>query len=422
MGKKMSGILRFITLILLLLVIVPSEAFLSKINSVRLWQESADSMRLVFDMNAPAEYHVFTLANPERLVIDFKNTTLSQLPKFAETALLKSVRSAPRNQQDLRVVLDLKQAAQARSFTLAPADGYGHRLILDIRPRQAATSTPNKAPALPNPSVMKPSSSVPNQTHSSPISQVPTVPIVSLASQTGRRDLIIAVDAGHGGIDPGAIGKNGTKEKTVVLAIARELATLIDKQPGMRAVLVRNGNYYLKLRQRIDIAREHQADLFISIHADAYEDGAARGSSVYMLSRRGASSEAASWLAEKENAADLVGGLSLNDKDDLLASVLLDLSQTGTLEASAHLAEAVLNSLKNIGKTHHKRVQQAAFMVLRSPDIPSILVETAFISNLEEEKKLNDPAYRSQLAQAILGGIRDYAKNHAPPETALAKQ
>jgi N-acetylmuramoyl-L-alanine amidase len=418
----MNGMLRFIALMLLFLLTAPSQAFLTQINNVRLWQESPDSMRLVFDMTAPAEYEIFTLSDPERLVIDFKNTTLPRLPAFAETALLKKIRSAPRHQQDLRVVLDLKQAAQAKSFTVAPADGYGHRLILDIRPRQAAKNPQNPAPVKitvtpkPQPRTLTPS---PPVSHSPPAVSAPILP---LAHQAGRRNLIIAVDAGHGGIDPGAIGKNGTREKTVVLAIARELATLINQQPGMQALLVRDGDHYLKLRQRIDIAREHQADLFISIHADAYEDTTARGASVYMLSRSGASSEAAKWLAEKENSADLMGGVSLNDKDDLLASVLLDLSQTGTLEASAHLAESVLNNLKKVGKTHHKRVQQAAFMVLRSPDIPSILVETAFISNLEEEKKLNDPRYRSQIAHAILGGIKDYAKNHAPLDTVLAKQ
>ncbi|OUD13158.1 N-acetylmuramoyl-L-alanine amidase [Thioflexithrix psekupsensis] len=421
----MNGILRFIALILLFLLTAPLQAFLTQINSVRLWQESPDSIRLVFDMSAPAEYKFFALSNPERLVIDFKNTTLPSLPQFAETDLLKKIRSAPRHQHDLRVVLDLKQAAQAKTFTIAPADGYGHRLIVQISPHQVASSatkntlTPPPVKASANPEV-KPKKTTPSPVIN-PSASVPA-PILPLAHRAGRRDLIIAVDAGHGGIDPGAIGKNGTREKTVVLAIARELAALINQQPGMQAVLVRDGDYYLKLRQRIDMAREHQADLFISIHADAYEDPTARGASVYMLSRSGASSEAANWLAEKENAADLMGGVSLNDKDDLLASVLLDLSQTGTLEASAHLAESVFNQLKKVGKTHHKRVQQAAFMVLRSPDIPSILVETAFISNLEEERKLNDPHYRSQIARVILDGIKDYAKNHAPPGTVLAKQ
>lgn len=390
----------------------------TQVFNMRMWQETPQTTRFVFDLSAPVIHSIFTLHTPDRLVIDFKNAVLKQ-PLSSPSQphpLVKNIRSALRNEHDLRVVFDLQQPVRMKSFVLQPSGHYGHRLVLDIHPVQQVAA-PNQsslsAAAMPAPPRLVRPQITPSPT--------PPAPVYNTAT-SNRRDIIIAIDAGHGGMDPGAIGKNGTYEKTVVLAISRELAALINRERGMRAVLVRTGDYYLKLRQRIDIARQHQADLFLSIHADAYADKTARGASVYMLSRRGASSEAAKWLAEKENAADLVGGLSLNDKEDVLASVLLDLSQTGTLEASSHLGEAVLASLKKVGKPHHRKVQQAAFMVLRSPDIPSILIETAFISNPEEERKLNTVSYRRQIAQAILAGLHDYFAQHAPPGTVLARQ
>jgi N-acetylmuramoyl-L-alanine amidase len=228
---------------------------------------------------------------------------------------------------------------------------------------------------------------------------------------------VIAIDAGHGGKDHGATGRRGTREKTVVLSIARKLAELIRKEPGMRSVLIRDGDYFLGLRQRIDKARKHNADLFISIHADAFRDRRARGSSVFVLSRRGASSEMARWIAAKENAADLAGGVSLDDKDDMLTGVLLDLSQSATLAASHEVAANMLGGLKRLGKTHKSTVQRAGFMVLKSPDIPSILVETAFISNPTEENNLRSSKHQEKLARAMLNGIRDYFDNHPPAGT-----
>ncbi|MCP4699581.1 MAG: hypothetical protein GY862_22440 [Gammaproteobacteria bacterium] len=239
--------------------------------------------------------------------------------------------------------------------------------------------------------------------------------------QAGR-NIIVAIDAGHGGVDPGASGRYGTREKTVALAIARDLAALVKNARGMESVLIRDGDYFLSLRERIKLARNYQADLFISIHADALRDTSSEGASVYMLSQSGASSEAARWLAERENRADLLGGVSLNDKDDVLASVLLNLSQYGTLEASAYLGDKILRALGDVGSIHYRSVQQAAFMVLRSPDIPSILVETAFISNPREEKKLSDPSYRRRIAAAILQGTRAYFIKYAPRGTWLARQ
>lgn len=230
----------------------------------------------------------------------------------------------------------------------------------------------------------------------------------------------MAIDPGHGGEDPGASGRLGTKEKNVVLAIGRKLKALLNRKHGIRAFLVRDGDYYIGLKKRMRIARNHKADLFISIHADAFRNPLVYGSSVYVLSQRGASSEAAKWLADRENSADLVGGVSLDDKDDLLASVLLDLSQTATLDASINLGANILNELKKLGKTHKKKVQRAGFMVLKSPDIPSILIETAFISNPDEERRLRNSRHQQRVAKAILTGVLRYLKNNAPQDTMLA--
>ena len=240
---------------------------------------------------------------------------------------------------------------------------------------------------------------------------------LEIVQATDLSGVHVVIDAGHGGKDPGAVGRRGTREKTVVLDIARKLAALIKKEPGMRPVMIREGDYYIGLRQRINKARKHNADLFISIHADAFRDRRARGSSVFVLSNRGASSEMARWLAAKENAADLAGGVSIDDKDDVLASVLLDLSQSASREASHEVASNMLDELKRVGKTHKSTVQSAGFMVLKSPDIPSILVETAFISNPTEETNLRSSKYQEKLAKAMLNGIRDYFDNNPPPGT-----
>ena len=233
---------------------------------------------------------------------------------------------------------------------------------------------------------------------------------------------MIAIDAGHGGEDPGARGPRGTREKTVVLQIAKRLERLVDREPGFRAVMIREGDYFMPLRKRASKAHEHRADLFVSIHADAFHDRRARGSSVYVLSQRGATSEMARILAETENAADLIGGVSLNDKDDLLKTVLLDLSQTASIEASMEVGENVLGHLRRLGKVHKRRVQQAGFVVLKSPDIPSILVETAFISNPGEERQLRNGKHQQNLATAILKGIKSYFRNNPPPGTLMAQR
>ncbi|RKZ41023.1 MAG: N-acetylmuramoyl-L-alanine amidase [Gammaproteobacteria bacterium] len=377
---------------------------------MRVFKPTAQKMRLVFELDAiPVTHNIFTLKIPHRLVIDLKNTKLLrklQLP-YNET-LVKKIRSAPRHQKDLRVVLDLKTPVRTKSFLLKPDETNGHRLVIEIN----TLNLNSKA---------KKSRSLEIATFQT--SRVPISLMKSSPTPRSKRDIVIAIDAGHGGIDSGASGLGGTLEKDVVLAIAKELAALVAKTPGMRGVLIRNGDYFIKLRKRIQLARQYQADLFISIHADAYPDDIkVQGSSVYILSHHGASSEMARWLAEKENAADLISGIRLNDKDKLLAQVLLDLSMLSTLEASAYVGQSVLKRLQSVSKVHASQLQRANFMVLSSPDIPSILIETGFISNPREEQKLSDINYRRQLAQAIYEGIREYIANYVLSDTLLVRR
>ncbi len=374
---------KLITGLCVWLVAGPAALAATEFKGVRLWA-APDHTRVVFDTSGPLEHQLFSLSNPERLVIDVPSAQVAASLKTNKTGgLVKAIRTANNTPDNLRIVLDLKQAVKPRSFILKPNDRYGHRLVIDLYEQDSAT----------------------------PVKKV-------VASKpTAVRDLVIAIDAGHGGDDPGAIGRRKTREKDVVLAIARRLADLVRQEPGMRPVLIREGDYYIGLRQRIDKARKHNADLFISIHADGFKNGRASGSSVYVLSRRGASSEMARVLAAKENAADLAGGVSLDDKDELLREVLLDLSQTATLEASHEMAGNMLGELKRIGKTHKKSVQRAGFLVLKSPDIPSILVETAFITNPDEERRLRESGHQQKLARAMLSGIKDYFDKHPPPGT-----
>lgn len=369
----------------------------AEIKDVRMWA-APERTRVVFDVTDAVDYHVFTLASPDRVVIDFKHTQPQaqlSLPTH-NTKRLQGLRYARRGGGALRVILDLKHRLEVRYTLLPPNQQYGYRVVVDLiadeeQPIQQAkqASPPRNKPEPRN---------------------------------VAPRDVVIAIDAGHGGEDVGAIGPSGTYEKDIVLAVARELVRRIDSRRGMRAVLTRKGDYYLKLRSRMDKARAERADLFISIHADAFRDPRVKGSSVYVLSQSGASSEAAKWLADNENASDLVGGVTLDDKDELLKSVLLDLSQTASIEASIDAANDVLHSLKTLGKVHKKTVQHAGFVVLKSPDIPSILVEIAYISNPMEEKRLRTEGYRKKLAGSIYEGVVGYFADSAPLGTLLAEE
>lgn len=300
----------------------------------------------------------------------------------------------------LRIVLDLKSEVKPQVFTLKPIANYGHRLVLDLYPVVAPDPLAALIEAAGKGDSHRPEAA------GKPAAPDPRPSVARLAT--------IVIDPGHGGEDPGALGRHGSREKDITLTIARRLKAMIDEEPGMRAVLTRDGDYYLALQSRVDKARKVRADLFVSVHADAFLKPHARGSSVFALSERRATSEAAKWLARKENEADLVGGVNIDVKDRYLAQTLLDLSQTATIDHSLKLGHAVLGELGQINTLHKPRVEQASFAVLKSPDVPSILVETAFISNPEEEKRLNDNDYQDKMARAILGGIKRYLAKYPP--------
>jgi N-acetylmuramoyl-L-alanine amidase len=354
------------------------------LKDIRLWA-SPDSTRIVLDLSAPASHTMFALSDPERIVIDLEQTEadLAALRMPDGTGIVSAVRLGARDGGGLRVVLDVGTRVQPKSFLTPPNETYGDRLVIDLGHQQT-----------PRP--------------------------VKVANNDGQRDVVVAIDAGHGGEDPGAIGKAGTREKNVVLAVAKKLAERINAEPGMRAVLTRDGDYFVPFRERIRRARTQQADLFISVHADAFVNRDVHGSSVYVLSTRRASSEAARWLAERENAADLIGGVSLDDKPDVLASVLLDLSQNASISASRDAAARVLSELDRIGQLKKSEVQHASLIVLTSPDVPSMLVETAYISNPTEEKRLRDAGHQGQLASAIHAGVRRYFYDNPPPGSRIA--
>jgi N-acetylmuramoyl-L-alanine amidase len=356
------------------------------VENIRVWSEDGRT-RVVLDLSGPAEHNIFTLRGPDRLVVDLKDsklsTGISDMPGGA--GALAGIRSGLRSNGQLRVVLDLNESVRSRSFTAGPNNKYGDRLVIDLQ-RQGNLHAVKRASE----------------------------------GYSAGRDIVVAVDPGHGGRDPGSIGRDKTFEKDVALAVAKNLARRIDQEPGMKAVLIRDGDYYVDHRERIAIARRNKADLFVSVHADAVTDRRARGASVYALSLKGATDEAAMRLAQRENAADLVGGVSLAGKDAVLASVLLDLSQNAALGASLAVGEKILDELAKIGTMHRRTVQQAGFIVLKSPDVPSILVETAFISNPAEEAKLKSESHRENLANAILSGIRIYFYSNPPPDTQIA--
>ena len=404
------------------------------ITSSRIWP-AQDYTRLTIESKQPIRYNLFTLKNPERLVIDLEdveiNAALNDLAGKvgSDDPYIKSVRVGRFKPGVVRLVLDLKAQVKPQLFSLQPVAEYGNRLVLDVYPlvaidplmalaqrgenvltasEPAATSAIVETPAI---------TAKPNITEPAPSKPAPLA-----HTELSNRILLIAVDAGHGGEDPGARGRRGTHEKDVTLAIARRLKAQIDEVPGMRAILIRDGDYFIPLVGRVEKARKAHADLFVSIHADAFVKSNARGSSVFALSEHGATSASARWLAKKENDADLIGGVNLAVKDPYLARTLLDLSQTATISDSLKLAKHVLKELGGINTLHRGHVEQAGFAVLKSPDTPSILVETAFISNPSEEQRLKDEAYQEKIAHAVLGGIKHYfAQNPALSKPRLAQ-
>jgi N-acetylmuramoyl-L-alanine amidase len=373
---------------------LPFGVSATQIRNARLWR-SDDKLRLVFDLSGPVQYKTFSLSAPERLIIDLSGANLSG--DFRQLALsntvIRSIRSGPFGQGDTRIVLDLSSPVQLASFLLPPQDGQGHRLVLDLR-----TAAPLQMTAAPEATVDK---------------------------AHPKRDIIVVVDPGHGGKDPGAVGAKGEREKDVVLSIAQLLAKRLKREKGFDVKLVRNDDFFVPLRKRVEIARKHNADMFISVHADAAPRLTASGASVYCLSEGGATSATARFMAQRENGADLLGAtslLNLKDKDPMLAGVILDMSMNATIAASLQLGSTVLGSLAGITTLHQKRVEQAGFAVLKSPDVPSILVETGFISNARDSQRLVTARHQQAVADGLFEGLQRYFQKNPPVNSYIAWQ
>ncbi|WP_019528071.1 N-acetylmuramoyl-L-alanine amidase [Dasania marina] len=381
---------------LLLQIVINASLLLSlavqaaNVNDVRVWR-APDHTRVVLDLSSAVEHKVMMLSKPDRIVVDISDTVLKSQTQLSALDLANTpitrVRSGVQDKTNLRVVLDVKHGVKPRSFMLKASGEYGDRLVIDLLDVNQQQAT------------------------------------VKRVNNSGKkRDIIIAIDAGHGGEDPGATGPTKVREKHVVLAIAKELNSLFEKELGYEPVMIRSGDYYVGLEKRRKLARSAQADLFVSIHADAFKNHRAKGSSVYALSSRGASSTTAQFLANEANSSDLVGGVNLGEKDELLAGVLADLSMTATLDSSLQVGSKVVGQMGRISHLHSKRVEQAAFAVLKSPDIPSILVETGFISNPTEERNLKSSSYQRKMAAAIFNGIKTFFAASPPSETLIAWQ
>ena len=384
--------------------------------AVRVWP-AADYTRVTLESDAVVKFSQFTVKNPERLVVDLEGVELNGVleglaGKIAgDDPYIKLLRAGRFKPGVVRLVMELKTEVAPQVFVLAPVGEYGHRLVLDIYPSN---------PIDPLLALLEKREQLlgPDSGSSSPVKVEPQQAPGAEQKRSGKpvvdRLVTITLDPGHGGEDPGAVGRGGSHEKNVTLAVARRLKAKIDSEPNMRAVLTRDSDFFVPLHMRVQKARRVQSDLFVSIHADAFIKPDARGASVFVLSENGASSSAARWLANKENSADLIGGVNFGVKDPMLARTLLDLSQTATINDSLKLGKAVLGELGNVGNLHKATVEQAGFAVLKAPDIPSILVETAFISNPEEERRLNDEAYQDKIAEAVMSGIRKYFKLNPP--------
>ena len=383
----------------------------TSILAVRVWP-AADYTRVTLEHDQPIKFTYLLVKDPARLVVDLEgvefNSVLQSLPSkiLDSDPYIKLIRAGRNRPGVVRLVIELKSEIKPQVFSLNPVGEYGHRLVLDLYPAQPLDplmALLDKAEAT-QPIPESPPAATGDAANAPPQKPAPEI----------ARLVTITLDPGHGGEDPGAIGRGGSHEKDVTLAVARRLKAKIDAVPNMRAVLTRDGDYFIPLQQRVEKARRVRADLFVSVHADAFIKTTARGSSVFVLSENGASSSAARWLAKKENAADLIGGVNIGVKDPYLARTLLDLSQTATINDSLKLGRAVLGELGRINTLHKSQVEQAGFAVLKAPDIPSILIETAFISNPEEEKRLNDEDYQDRMAEAILQGLRRYFSKNPP--------
>jgi len=381
---KLKTFFNVLTTLFAMLLLAMTSAKAADIESVRVWS-GPDHTRAVFDISAQADYKLFELENPPRVVIDVAAGRLKTNLKLAKNRDIKGIRYSE-NKERVRLVLDLEKDFKPKSFLLKPTGEYGHRLVVDLNHKQTQ--------------------------------EVKTVE----KAVVENRNVLVAIDAGHGGEDPGAIGPSGTYEKDVTLKIAQALAKKINAMNGMEAMIIRDGDYYIKLRDRFKKARDQKADLFVSIHADAFHSPSVNGASVYVLSQRGASSEAAKWLAESENQADSIGGVKIEDKRDMLSQVLYDLSQNAALEESHKAGQAVHAALKNKVKLHGRGFGQAAFIVLKSPDVPSMLIETGYISNPDDEKNLKSPAHIDKLTSQISAGIQNYFYQSPPPRTWIAAQ
>lgn len=369
----------------LAVVLTPMLGQATELRDVRVWA-SPDSTRVVFDLDGATEHSLFTLSNPDRLVIDLKDTRASAPINALEAkGHVAQLRSGVQDGGTLRVVLDLKKSLKSKSFSLPPNESYGNRVVVDL--------FDEKSPA------------------ARPVSPQPFPPS---RGQSTDKPVVIAIDAGHGGEDPGARGLNGMWEKHIALALAQRLAALVEKEPGFKAVLIRDGDYYIGLQDRVRKAQDVQADLLVSIHANSFRDSSVRGTAVYVLSPKGASSEHAKLLAQRENSSDLIGGVELQSRDDTTRAVLIDIAQTSAIEASHDLGDRMLSAMGRVNTLQKSRVQQAAFVVLKAPDIPSILIETAFLTNEQEARLLVDPTHQGKLARSMFDGIRGYFENYRP--------
>ena len=388
----------FVTAGLAALIAIPASAEPVHIKNVRIASQDGKT-RVALDLDRRVEHKIFTLSNPHRVVIDIMPGRIerSALPLPTGTGSVRRIRGANRNDGTVRIVLDMATPAKPRSFLLAPNGRQGDRLVIDLLPL-GAPRTVKKAPSIVAP----------------PVSARRSI------KSTGRQ-IVVAIDAGHGGKDPGAIGTSGIREKDVVLRISKLLAAKINADPNMRAYMTRKDDRFVQLRQRMESARAAEADLFVSIHADSFKDRRVRGATVYVLSSKGATDEASKRLASRENAAHLIGGVALEDMDRTLASVLLDLSQNASLSASIDIGSEMLEEIGQVTTIRKRKVQQAPFLVLKSPDVPSVLVETAFISNPRDESNLGSRGYREKLARAMYAGIHDYFRTNPPPGSRMAQ-